>query len=294
MNDLQNFDLHNHSILSDGLLTPRALMELAATTGCEAIALTDHDTTDGLAEAALAAKENNLRFIRGVEISVTWPLNAEGEVARADIKPITIHIVGLNIDPANAELAAGLDAIRHGRLVRGKLMGADFARIGIDNMFEDAYAIAENKSMLGRTHFARVLVARGLVQNVGRAFERYLTFGRPGYVAHQWASLTDAVGWINAAGGVAVLAHPGRYKLSKGDMKLLLEDFKAAGGLALEVVTGSHQPHQYREFAALAREMGFLASRGSDYHGPGESPFKPGKLPALPENLTPVWSAFAS
>ena len=292
--NVQNFDLHNHSNLSDGLLTPRALIELAATTGCEAIALTDHDTTDGLAEAALAAAEQRLRFIRGVEISVTWPMSGKGGDEHADVKPITIHIVGLDIDPANAELSAGLDSIRNGRLLRGRLMGEDFARIGIDNMFDDAYALAENKSMLGRTHFARVLAARGLVHNVGKAFERYLTFGRPGYVAHQWASLADAVGWINAAGGVAVLAHPGRYKLSKAEMKLLLNDFKDVGGRGIEVVTGSHQPHQYREFAALARELDFLASRGSDYHGPGESHFQPGKLPHLPENLTPVWSALRS
>ena len=291
---LQNFDLHNHSILSDGLLTPRALIELAATTGCEAIALTDHDTTAGLAEAALVAHEKKLRFIRGVEISVTWPMVGNDGAAHVDLKPITIHIVGLGIDPTYPGLVAGLEKIRDGRLVRGRLMGQDFARVGIDNMFEDAYELAENKTMLGRTHFARVLASRGLVQSVGKAFERYLTFGRPGYVAHQWASLKDAVGWINGAGGVAVLAHPGRYKLSKAEMKLLLADFKDAGGRAIEVVTGSHQSHQYREYAALAREFGFLASRGSDYHGPGESPFQPGKLPPLPDNLTPVWSVLAN
>ena len=293
--NLQNFDLHNHSIASDGLLTPRALIELAATTGCEAIALTDHDTTDGLAEAGLVAQEKNLRFIRGVEISVTWPQvlddGANDGTARADIKPTTIHIVGLGIDPANAELALGLESIRAGRLTRARLMSDDFARVGIEGLFEDAYDFAENKTMIGRTHFARALAARGLVKSVGKAFERYLTFGRPGYVAHQWASLADSVRWIDAAGGVAVVAHPGRYKQSKAEMRLLLNDFKNAGGRAIEVVTGSHKPHQYREYAALARELGFMASRGSDYHGPGESPFQPGKLPLLPENLIPVWEA---
>ena len=288
---MQNFDLHNHSIASDGLLTPRALIELAVASGCDAIALTDHDTTDGLLEAGEVARENRLRFIRGVEISVTWPLAADGGTAHRDIKPTTIHIVGLGIDPANAALTCGLESIRAGRLARARLMGEDFARIGIDGLFDDAYDLAENKTMIGRTHFARALAGRGLVKSVGKAFERYLTFGRPGYVAHRWVSLVDAVGWISAAGGVPVVAHPGRYKLSRAEIRLLLNDFKIAGGRAIEVVTGSHQPYQYREYAALAHEMGFLASRGSDYHGPGESHFQPGKLPLLPADLTPVWHA---
>ena len=287
--NLQNFDLHNHTIASDGLLTSRALIDLAVASGCDAVALTDHDTTDGLFEAGEAAKENNLRFIRGVEISVTWPRSATGGDPHPDIKPITIHIVGLGIDPANPVLANGLETIRAGRMTRARLMGEDFSRVGIDGLFEDAFDIAENKTMIGRTHFARALAARGLVKSVGKAFERYLTFGRPGYVTHQWATLADAVSWIRAAGGVAVVAHPGRYKLSRAEMHLLMNDFKAAGGRAIEVITGSHQPHQYREFGALAREMGFLASRGSDYHGPGESHFPPGKLPLLPADLTPVW-----
>ena len=272
-------------------MTPRALIELAAACGCDAIALTDHDTTDGLSEAEEVARDANLRFIRGVEISVTWPLSPDGGTTRPDIRPTTIHIVGLGIDPSNSTLASGLESIRAGRLVRARRMGEDFARVGIDRLFDDAYDIAENKTMIGRTHFARALAGRGLVKSVGKAFERYLTFGRPGYVPHQWVSLADAVGWINAAGGVPVVAHPGRYKLSRAEIRLLLNDFKTAGGRAIEVVTGSHQPHQYREYAVLAREMGFLASRGSDYHGPGESHFQPGKLPPLPADLTPVWHA---
>ena len=291
MDNLTNFDLHNHSIASDGLLTPRALIELAVSAGCDAIALTDHDTTDGLTEAAAAAQELNLRFIRGVEISVTWPLNPGAGTRHAEIKPTTIHVVGLGIDPANAALSAGLESIRTGRMARARLMGDDLARVGIEGLFEDALDMAENKTMIGRTHFARALAGRGLVKNVGKAFERYLTFGRPGYVAHQWASLAEAVGWIVEAGGIPVVAHPGRYRLSRADMKLLLEEFKEAGGRAIEVVTGSHQPHQYREYATIAREMDFLASRGSDFHGLDESHFKPGKLPPLPAGLTPVWHA---
>lgn len=288
---LQNFDLHSHSNASDGLLTPRGLIELAVEMGCDAIALTDHDTTDGLHEAGLAAREKNLRFICGVEISVTWPLAPHGSARHADIKPTTIHIVGLGIDPANTVLASGLESIRAGRLERARRMGEDFERVGINGLFEDAFDIAENKTMIGRTHFARALAGRGLVKSVGKAFERYLTFGRPGYVAHQWVSVAEAVTWIRVAGGVPVVAHPGRYKLTRAEIRILMDDFKAAGGRAIEVVTGSHQPHQYREYAIIAREMDFLASRGSDYHGPGESHFQPGKLPPLPADLTPVWHA---
>jgi len=285
---LQNFDLHNHSIASDGLLAPRELVALAAENGCDAIALTDHDTTDGLAEAALAAQEFDLRFIRGVEISVTWP--NPGDEALRDLKPITVHIVGLGIDPCAPALAYGLDSIRAGRVERAKRISADFERIGIQGMFDDAYALAENKSMLGRTHFARAMVNRGLVANVGKAFERYLTAGRPGFVPHRWARLEDAVAWICAGGGAAVIAHPGRYRLQSGDMRVLLAHFKEAGGQAVEVVTGSHQPRHFREYAMLAKEFGLLASRGSDFHGPGESPYRPGTLPPLPAGLTPVWS----
>ena len=283
--NLHNFDLHNHSIASDGLLTPTALIELAAGR-CDAIALTDHDTVAGLDEAAVAASHHDLRFIRGVEISVTWP-----EPARyPDMKSGTIHIVGLNIDPAHETLKSGLETIRTGRAVRAKRMDDDFRAVGIEGLLEEAYALAENKSMISRTHFARALTERGLVKSVGKAFERYLTHGKTGYVPHQWANLADAVGWIVAAGGVAVLAHPGRYKISADEMRLLLDEFRAAGGRGIEVVTGSHQPHHYREYATLAREYGLLASRGADFHGIGESPYQPGELPPLPDNLTPVWS----
>ena len=283
MKILNNFDLHNHSIASDGLLTSSALIALAVDNGCDALALTDHDTTAGLVEAQKAADELNLRFIPGVEISVSWTPNA-------DAKSTTLHIVGLGFDAENPVLAAGLNGIREGRTARAKLMGDDFARIGMHGMFEAAYEFAENKSMIGRTHFARALVARGAVNGVGKAFNRYLTPGRPGFVAHRWASLGDALAWIMAAGGVAVMAHPGRYKLQKAEMTQLLGEFKDLGGRSIEVMTGSHSPPQFREYALRAKEFGFLASRGADYHGPGESHYEPGQVPLLPDDLTPVWS----
>ena len=286
---VQNFDCHNHSIFSDGLLRPRDLVEMAKRGGCDAVALTDHDNTGGLAEAAAAAIEMSIRFIPGVELSVTWP-GTTSAAETADISPITIHVVGLGIDPMDPALVAGIASIRNGRLDRARKMGAKLADFGIEGVFEDAYALAENKDMIGRTHFARAMVSRGLAKNVGAVFGRFLTPGKPGYVAHQWASLRDAIQWIDGSGGVSVLAHPGRYKLSKQEMRELLTEFKAAGGKAIEVITGSHEKHQYREYAAFAREFDFMASRGSDFHGPGESRFPPGTLPLLPKDLVPVWS----
>jgi len=283
---LNNFDLHNHTAASDGLLSSSALVELAVRNGCDGLALTDHDTVDGLREADTAARRLRLRFIHGVEISVSWSPSG-------DAKSTTLHIVGLGIDAENVVLTAGLDSIREGRIARARLMGEDFARVGMPGMFDAAYALAGNKSMLGRTHFARALVNAGRVSEVGKAFNRYLTPGRPGYVPHQWATLADAIAWIRAAGGVAVIAHPGRYKLSKAEMTQLMGEFKDAGGAAIEVVTGSHSPPQFREYAARAREFGFLASRGADFHGFAESHYQPGRLPPLPDDLTPVWSVLS-
>ncbi len=286
---VQNFDCHNHSIFSDGLLRPRELVELAKKNGCDAVALTDHDNTGGLAEAEAAAVDLQVRFIRGVELSVSWPSHSPS-AETADITPITIHVVGLGINPHDAALVSGIASIRNGRLDRARQMGANLANMGIEGVFEDALALADNKDMIGRTHFARALVARGVASNVGAVFGRFLTSGKPGFVAHQWASLNAAIQWITGAGGVAVLAHPGRYKLSKQEMRVLLAEFRDAGGEAIEVITGSHEKQQYREYAILAREFGFMASRGSDFHGPGESRFNPGTLPLLPTDLVPVWS----
>jgi predicted metal-dependent phosphoesterase TrpH len=286
---VQNFDCHNHSIFSDGLLRPRELVELAKKSGCDAVALTDHDNTGGLKEAEAAAAELQVRFIRGVELSVTWPGHSTS-AETADINPVTIHVVGLGIDPQDATLVSGIASIREGRLDRARQMGASLANMGIENIFEDALALADNKDMIGRTHFARALVARGTAKNVGAVFGRFLTPGKPGFVAHHWAELNAAIQWITGAGGVAVLAHPGRYKFSKQEMRVLLTEFKSAGGRAIEVITGSHDKNQYREYASLAREFGFMASRGSDFHGEGESRFNPGTLPLLPDDLVPVWS----
>lgn len=283
---MKNFDLHNHSTASDGLLAPAALVRLAAQNGCDALALTDHDTVDGIAEAAAAAREIDLDFVAGVEISVTWAPDI-------DSKSTTLHIVGLNIDVAHDTLIEGLASVRNGRIDRARAIGADLERVGIPGTFDQACAYAENKTMISRTHFARALVESGHVKDVGGAFQKYLTPGKPGFVPHRWATLADAVGWIRAAGGVAVIAHPGRYNIDSAAMTQLLTEFKALGGAAIEVVTGSHTNKQFGEYAARAREFGLMASRGADYHGPGESAAEPGTLPLLPDDLVPVWSHWA-
>jgi predicted metal-dependent phosphoesterase TrpH len=271
-----NFDLHCHSTASDGLLDAAALVERAKANGVGVLALTDHDELAGLAQARMAADACALRFIDGVEISVTWG-------------GITVHVVGLGIDPANEALRAGLAQVRSSRLRRAKKIGEALDSVGITGSYDGALARAENPDIISRTHFARFLVDRGYASDVRSVFQHYLVKGKPGHVPHEWASLADAVGWISASGGRAVVAHPGRYKLSRPDMRVLLGEFRDHGGTGVEVITGSHAPEQYVEYARLAREFGLLASRGSDFHGPGESKIELGGLPPLPEDLKPVW-----
>jgi predicted metal-dependent phosphoesterase TrpH len=205
----------------------------------------------------------------------------------------TLHIVGLNIDPTARAMIDGLQSIRDGRLGRAERVAAVLKDMGIPGALEGALALAPNESMLSRTHFARFLVEQGAVKDTQHAFDKYLAKGKPAYVAHQWATLKDAVAWIKASGGTVVLAHPGRYELKPWARNELLEEFRRLGGEAIEVVTGSHRPDQYASWHRAAQEYGFLASRGADYHGPGESPYEPGRLPALPQGATPVWSKWA-
>jgi len=276
MQRVPNYDLHCHSTASDGLLAPAELVRRAAANGVEILALTDHDELAGLAEARVEAAALGLRFIDGVEVSVTWG-------------GITIHVVGLNIDPASEQLQQGLHAIRQGRTERAKKMAQDLARVGIPGSLEGAYAYVENPNLIGRTHFARFLAEKGYVGDVKSAFQHYLVDGKPGYVPHQWATLADALAYIKAGDGIAVLAHPGRYKLTRSEMRKFLGEFRDGGGGGIEVLTSSHTPEQALEYAILAKEFGFLASRGSDFHGPGESRVDLGKLPSLAADLKPVW-----
>ena len=271
-----NFDLHCHSTASDGLLTPAELVRRAADNGVDCLALTDHDEISGLTEAREQAAELGLRFINGVEISITWG-------------GLSIHLVGLDIDPDNEQLRLGLRAIREGRTERAKKMAQDLERVGIKGSLEGAYAYVDNPNLIGRTHFARFLAEKRYVSDVRSAFQHYLVSGKPGYVPHQWATLQQGLDYIKAGGGIAVVAHPGRYKLSRSQMRKFLGEFKDGGGAGIEVVTSSHSAEQFLEYAILAREFGLLASRGSDFHGPGESRVDLGGLPALGADLKPVW-----
>ncbi|NOT17450.1 MAG: PHP domain-containing protein [Sulfuriferula sp.] len=272
----ENYDLHCHSNASDGGLSPADLVARAHGQGVTTLALTDHDDVVGLAPARVVAESLGMKFVNGVEISVTWGAH-------------TLHIVGLNIDPEHPVLVAGLAAIRAGRGERAVKMAEGLRKVGIVDSLAGAYLHAGNPNLIGRMHFARYLVAQGLVKDTRTVFKKYLVKGKPGYVPHQWASLTDAVGWINASGGQAVIAHPGRYQMGSAKMHELLEQFKSLDGAGIEVVTGSHTPEQYPHFANLANRFALLCSRGSDFHAPGEGYRDIGRLPPLPDNCRPIW-----
>ncbi|HEY0879170.1 MAG TPA: 3',5'-nucleoside bisphosphate phosphatase [Zeimonas sp.] len=269
-------DLHSHSRVSDGTLTPRELVRRAHASGVQLFSLTDHDHLGGIAEARTEAQRLGLAFVAGVEVSVSWG----GE---------TIHVVGLRVDPANRALSDGLALTRSGRDERARAMGEALAAAGIEGAYEGALRHVSNPALVGRTHFARFLVEQRVCGDLREVFRRYLVEGKPGFVAHRWASLDDAVGWILEAGGVAVLAHPARYRLDANGLDALIGEFRALGGSAIEVVCGSHTREDQRRFAAIASARELLASRGSDFHGPDENRIDFGQLPPLPEGLVPVW-----
>ncbi|PUA19051.1 3',5'-nucleoside bisphosphate phosphatase [Glaciimonas sp. PCH181] len=271
-----NVDLHCHSNISDGILSPSAVAVRAKANGVDVWALTDHDEIRGIPEARAAALELGLQFVTGVEISITWGAQ-------------TIHIVGLHIDETNQELVQGLAETRGGRERRARDMAAQLAAAGIPDAFEGALKHVGNPDLISRTHFARHLVDIGICADTHEVFRRYLVEGKPGYVPHRWASLAQAVKWILGAGGIAVVAHPGRYHLNDVALGAFFDEFKQLGGTAIEVNTGSHSPDQYTEYAKIAIAYGFLGSRGSDFHSPGESRVDLGALPPLPPGVVPVW-----
>ncbi len=276
---MPNVDLHCHSTASDGLLAPAEVARRAAANGVELLALTDHDDIAGLPAARETAEAMGISFVSGVEVSIEW----EG---------LQIHVVGLNFDAENQALNDGLEAIRSGRIDRARRMSAELEKFGIAGAFDGAMRHAENPNLISRAHFARYLVEARVCKDVRSVFESYLVPGKPGYVDHRWASVADCVSWINGAGGIAVVAHPARYKLSNGAMRRFLGEFKDLGGQAIEVVSGSHSLDDVGVFGRLAREFGFMASRGSDFHGPKESYVDLGMLGYLPDGLTPVWESF--
>lgn len=271
-----NVDLHCHSTVSDGALSPAELVRRAGRNGVDVLAVTDHDHLGGLDEARATAGEAGVGFIDGVEISVTW-------------RGATVHIVGLGIDPADRALRMGLESVRSGRVERARAMAQSLRSAGIPASFEGAMRFARNPAMISRTHFARYLVECGVAGDVRAVFRSYLVPGKPGYCRFDWTTLANAVGWIRSAGGIALIAHPGRYSLSAAAFADLIAEFHAAGGTGIEVVTGNHSAEQFRLFGALARQHGLLASRGSDFHAPEESGIDLGALPALDARLDPVW-----
>jgi predicted metal-dependent phosphoesterase TrpH len=276
----KTYDLHSHTLRSDGVLTPAELVRRAADKGVDVLALTDHDVTDGLAEAQVAAGQAGIELVPGVEISVTW----QGR---------TIHVVGLGIDPENEPLASGLAELRSVRDVRGRDIGERLQKAGVDRAYERARAYAHGK-ILSRTHFARFLVDAGYAPNLNKAFKNYLHKGKPGHVRSEWATLEQCLDWIRAAGGVAVIAHPARYPFGTGVMRRLLGEFSEAGGRAIEVVTGNYSADETQRFARLAQEFDLLSSCGSDFHGPEQHWLELGKLAPLPDGCTPVWQAWES
>lgn len=270
------YDLHSHSTHSDGLLTPTALVRRAAGRGVDVLALTDHDEIGGLAEAGAAAREGGIRLVNGAELSVSW-------------RDVTLHVLAFRVDPTCPQLIDGLAAIREGRSGRARRIGESLAAAGIPDAYEGALRFVTSESLVSRTHFARFLVEAGHVRDTKEVFHRYLVRGKPGHVEHQWATLQQAIHWIHVAGGQAVMAHPGRYKVTTSGMRELLSEFRDQGGDGIEVLSSSHTGAQTAEFARHARAFGLLASSGSDYHGPGESWVDLGDMPELPAGLVPVW-----
>ena len=275
-----NADLHCHSVVSDGTLSPEALAERAKANGVELWALTDHDEIGGLQRAAAAARAHGLPYLTGTEVSVTFA----GQ---------TVHIVGLGFDADDAALQQGLHNTRGGRQQRAMDMSESLAKVGIQDAYLGALKFVGNPELISRTHFARFLVESGVCRETNEVFRKYLTEGKPGYVPHRWATLGDTVRWITQARGIAVIAHPGRYKFTANEEYALFTEFKSHGGQAVEVVTGSHTPPEYLKYAETAKEFGLAASRGSDFHSPDESHTELGTLPFLPDTVTPVWELLA-
>ena len=276
--NLLNADLHCHSTVSDGTLAPEALAARAKANGVELWALTDHDEIGGQHRAMAAARDLGLDYLTGCEISVTF----------ADV---TVHIVGLGFDPDDPQLVQGLAATRGGRADRAREMSDALAKVGIKGAYEGALRYVGNPDLISRTHFARYLVDSGVCADTSEVFRRFLTDGKPGFVPHRWAKLGDALRWIREAHGIAVIAHPARYRFTPTEEYALFTEFKAHGGQGVEVITGSHSAAEAVKYGDMAVELGLLASRGSDFHAPDESHTDLGDLPDLPGQLTPVWQA---
>jgi len=269
------YDLHSHSTVSDGSLSPEQLVARAIDQGVDVLALTDHDGTEGIIAAQAAAQGTKLSLVTGVEISVTWGSS-------------TIHILGLKVDHKNEALQKGLKKIRDYRKERAFKIAERLEKSGISGAYEGASQYA-SPVMLGRVHFAKFLVDKGHAKNINDVFKRYLVRNKPGYVSGEWATLAQAVNWINGAGGQAVIAHPARYKMTATKLRRLITEFKELGGVGLEVVSGRQHPEEIKTLAKLANDFNLLASCGSDFHSPDNTWVELGRLPELPSSVNPIW-----
>lgn len=276
MSVMTQYDLHTHSTASDGSLSPTDLVTRAKAQGVTHLALTDHDGTEGLEEAAVAAERLGISLIPGVEVSVSW-------------HGATVHIVGLQLDQQNEALQNGLRSLRDYRRTRARKIAERLDKAGIPGALEGAGKYA-SETMLGRVHFARFLVEKGHASDMKEVFNRFLVKNKPGYVSGHWATLADAVGWIREAGGQAVIAHPARYKMTNSKRRRLLAEFKSLGGEAIEVSSGNQHPEEVRVMAKLAVEFDLLASCGSDFHSPDNNWIELGKMTTMPPFVTPIWT----
>lgn len=272
------YDLHCHSSFSDGALTPSEVILRAKEQGVTTLALTDHDTVAGLAEAQQAAEQQALDFIPGIELSCLWSNK-------------TFHVLGLNIDPSNAEILTGTQQLQEIRLERAKKIADKLAKNKIPGAFA-AVQVAAGVGMITRPHFANFLLENNHVSSIQNAFDRYLGQGKSAFVNTQWVEMENAIHWINSAGGVAVVAHPMRYKLTASWMRRFLSAFKEMGGQGIEVITARSNPDEIRRTIHFAQQFELYGSVGSDFHTPKNQWVELGRLASLPINIKPVWELF--
>ena len=270
----ERYDLHCHSTASDGLLSPADVVCRAQQQGVTALALTDHDTTAGLAEAEACAKQAGIKLIPGIELSTNWQNQC-------------LHIVGLGINPDYLPLANATVNLQNTRLERAEKIAEKLAKKNIPGALEGVLKVA-GEGMITRSHFAEFLVSQHHVSTPQEAFDRYLGKGKSAYVSTTWADLVQGISWINESGGVAVLAHPLRYQLSAKWMKRLLGAFKEAGGAGIEVITGRTNPEEIKRVAHYATSFELAGSTGSDFHAPDQW-VELGRLAALPNSIKPIW-----
>ncbi|MCH2189543.1 MAG: PHP domain-containing protein [Gammaproteobacteria bacterium] len=272
------YDLHSHSYYSDGSLSPTELVLKATERGITHLALTDHDTLDGLGEASRAADKLGLNFINGVELSCTW-------------EKLLIHVVGLNVDPSNKILQRAIKSNKQRRESRAESMYEDLEQNDID-IRETVIRNLKGRGVPTRPHFADALVEHGFAKDKKQAFKRYLVKGKPGYIPMLWPDLNEIAKAITSAGGVAVLAHPMRYKLTRTKLSLLIKDMVAAGVKGIEICTASTDKQQIKMLSDLAQKFRLVASVGSDFHSETQPWAKLGQTEPLPKELTPVWNLF--